>query len=102
MKQRLRPEVRHDQILTAARKVACRVGYKNITREAVAEKAGCATGLITHYFTTMIQLRRAVIRAAVANDDVAIIAQGIEERSKYVAKAKPAALREARKLLAAA
>src|ERR1700761_1389168 len=101
MHQRLRPEVRHDQILAAALKVAVKVGYQNITREAVAEKAKCATGLITHYFTTMKQLKRAVMRAAVVQSNVVVIAQGLTAKSKYALKAKSSDIREARKLLAA-
>lgn len=92
MKQRSRPEVRRDQILAAALTLAAANGYKHITREGVAVRAECSPGLVTHYFSTMAQLKRAVMRAAVTQCVVAVVAQGLADRDPHARKA-PAALK---------
>lgn len=101
MHQRLRPEVRHDQILTAALKLAAKTHYSRITRDGIAERAKCSTGLITKYFTTMPQLKRAVMRAAVKQGFVPVIAQGIADRDRHALKATGKVRKEALALLAA-
>ena len=101
MHQRLRPEVRHDQILTAALKLAARTHYSRITRDGIAEKAKCSTGLVTKYFTTMPQLRRAVMRAAVVRGVVPVIAQGIAAKDRHAMKVTGTVRKEALALLAA-
>lgn len=74
---RLKPEVRRDQILTAAIEVAKRDGFANITRDAVATHAGVSNGQVNHMFNTMTQLRRAVMRAAVHREILPIVAAGL-------------------------
>jgi AcrR family transcriptional regulator len=93
MKQRLKPEIRRDQILAAALVLAERDGYHNITRDAIAERASCSTGLVTRYFSTMLQLKRAVMRAAVKQEIVRVVAQGMVDKNQYAMRAPPA-LRE--------
>ena len=66
--------------MTAALIVAARCGYQTMSREAIAQEAGCSTGLISRYFGTMLQLRRAVMRAAVTRGDQAVLAQGLAAR----------------------
>ena len=77
MKIRRGEDVRKVEILDAALKLAANVGYKHITREALAEEAKCSTGLVTRYFGTMVQLRRAIVSAAITRQDLTVIAQGI-------------------------
>ena len=102
--KRLTLKERRGQILDAALELAARDGYQNITRETVAARAGCSNGLVTERFGTMGQLKRAVIRAAVARaadpmrDDaptgiLRIIAQALADGNDHAKKA-PAALRE--------
>ena len=64
-------------MMTAALTVAARDGYQQMTRQAVADHAGCSTGLISRYFGTMPQLRRSVMRAAVTRGDNRVLAQGL-------------------------
>ena len=77
MRQRLKPEVRRDQILNAAIHVATVDGFDNMTRDKIALQADVATGLVNHAFNTMTQLRRAVMRAAVNRELLSIIACGL-------------------------
>lgn len=77
LRTRLKPEVRREQILAAALRVAMDTGYNSLTRDGVAAAAGVATGQVNHIFNTMTQLRRAVMRAAVNREIKPIIAQGL-------------------------
>lgn len=72
-----KPEVRKSTILEAAATVALSDGYQNIQRADVAREAGCATGTVNHYFGTMQQLKRAVMRHAIANKIDKIVMQGL-------------------------
>lgn len=86
-----------ESILQAAVSVAERDGYKLITRKAVAMKADCAESLINVYFHTMTQLQSDVMRYAVKNDVLKIIAQGLvngDRRARKVSdEVKTAALK---------
>lgn len=53
---------RSNQILSAALKVAGKVGYIKMTRADVAQQAGVSECLITRYFATMDALRDAVVQ----------------------------------------
>lgn len=75
--KRLDPKVRKEEILVAAVEVAQLVGLSNMRRDAVAERAGVANGLVSRYFSTMLQLRHAVVRYAVQKQILSIIAQGL-------------------------
>ena len=90
--KRLQPEDRKQEILQAALDEACAVGYSNIKREDVARRAACAEGLVSRYFNTMPQLKRAVMRAAVKAEVLQVIAQGIAANDNQAMKA-PAHLR---------
>lgn len=83
-RKRLPEDVRKTQILDAAIAEAKVEGYQWITRDAIAQRAGVSTGLITRHYTTMVQLKRAVLRAAVAGEILPIIAQGLADKSPHV------------------
>lgn len=87
MKQRKEPEIRREQILAAALLVAERTNFSTMTREEIARAAGVAPTLVTHYFGTMTQLRRDVMRAAVRGGRLAVIAQGLMARDPHAMKA---------------
>jgi AcrR family transcriptional regulator len=99
MTKRLEADDRRDQILTAALREAEQCGYMRITRQQVAEAAGCANGLVSVYFGTMTQLRRAVIRAAINRRNLKVVLQGIVADDPHAIKApqelKQAAIRQA-------
>jgi AcrR family transcriptional regulator len=85
--KRLEPKERTAQILNAAIEVAKAKGYDSITRDDVAAKAKCSIGLISLRWTTMAALKRAVMREAVKNSVLPIIAQGIVARDSLALNA---------------
>lgn len=100
-KKRLQPDDRKQQILTAAIKVAARPGgWARLTREAVAREAGCAEGLPSKYFGTMVNFKRAIMRAAIHDWNLSVIAQGLASGDKVAAKAEEALKRKALDTLA--
>jgi hypothetical protein len=83
---------RHDEILAAAVRLACDVGYTHVTRDAIALAAGCSPALVSEMFGTMCATRRVIMRAAVANHVLPVIAQGLALRDPHALRA-PAELR---------
>jgi len=77
MKAGRKPIHQRDHLMGAALIVAARCGYQNMSREEIALEAKCSTGLISKYFGTMPQLRRAVMRAAVVRGNHTVLAQGL-------------------------
>ncbi len=77
MSKRHLPTDRKAAILDIALVLARSIGYKHVTREAIGERVGCAPSLISAYWGTMPQMRRAIMSAAVARRDLAVIAQGL-------------------------
>ena len=93
---RMDPSKRKTEILSVAVDVAKRDGLNKMTRDNVAEEASVAVGLINHYFNTMSQLRRAVIRNAIHQLDngsqhdeqlLTIVAQGLVNKESAAQKA---------------
>lgn len=101
MKKRLHPDDRKEQILIAALKVASRPGgYAKLTRAVVAECAGCSEGLVSKYFGTMVRLKRAIMRAAIKDGNLPILAQGLAAGDKCAQKADESLKRKALETLA--
>lgn len=75
------------QILNAAVALATTDGYANITRTDVAELAGVSTGLVNKYYSTIPQLKRAVMRAAIQREVLSIVAQGLTAKDPQALKA---------------
>ena len=98
-KKRLQPDDRKQQILTAAIRVAARPGgWAKLTRDAVAREAGCAEGLPSKYFGTMVSFRRSIMREAIRLAELekappaiydSVIAQGLAAGDKCAQKADP-------------
>lgn len=77
------------QILAAALKLSVKSGYTNVTREAIAEAAKVAPGLVSHHMGTMPVLRRDIMREAVRTECLRVIAQGLAARDPHAYKASP-------------
>lgn len=77
MKQRFKPEVRREQIITHALRLARVYGYREITRSEIAGASGITGAAISYHFETMDGLRDALMRAAVDRFDYVVIAQGL-------------------------
>lgn len=94
MKKRLDPKVRKAQLIDAALQVAETHGYANMRREDIANHAEVSEGLISLYFNTMPQLRRAVIRHSIRQRNLTVLAQGLVNRDPHALKA-PKEIRQA-------
>lgn len=90
-----RPDERKQEVMDAALALARESNYSYVTREAVAERAGCATGTVSRLYGTMPQFRRAIMSAAVARQDLRVIAQGIAAGEPKALAAKPQLKRKA-------
>ena len=99
-RKRIDPEFRQGNILDTAIELAKTKGYSRITRDDVAKAANVSPGLITHYFTTIERLRRAVLREAVKRGVLEIVAQGLANKDA-IAIGAPRELRHSAALLIA-
>jgi len=86
-KTRANPEIRKTQILNSALQLSIDKGYKNVTRADVATRACISESLVSRYYSTMKQLQRAVIRTAVKQEILTIIAQGLVMNDDHANKA---------------
>lgn len=81
-------------ILAAAMTEAKHHGYAHVTREAIAARAECASGLVSFYFGTMLHMKRAIMSEAIRTRELRIVAQGIADGHPK-AKRAPEELRRA-------
>ena len=96
MKQvKLEARVRIAQILTAALKIAPKVGYAKLTRDDVAKEAGIPASLIPYHMGTMAEFRRKIMREAVRVECLPVIAQGVACSDRIALKAPDALRRKA-------
>lgn len=86
------PSERKAEILQAALHCAAKHGFTTFTREHVANAAGVSPASVNVYFHTMANLRRDVMRAAVRDRVLGVVAQGLVMRDRHALKA-PADLR---------
>lgn len=87
-------ENRNRAVLDAALQVASERGYRTMTRDQVAERAGVAVGGVNNAYGTMDGLRDAVMAAAVDRGVLPIVAQGLADRHP-AALASPEPVRKA-------
>ena len=87
--KRDRSGLRKTDILRAAVDVARVQGYDRMQRADIADAAGVSPSLVTSYFNTMNQLRRDVMRHAVKERVLEVIAQGLVARDPHAQKADP-------------
>ena len=66
---------RQSEILDAAVRLSEQHGYRQITRDAVAQAAGCGYGSVNANFNGMPALLRAIVGHAVKNQNLIILAQ---------------------------
>lgn len=68
------------QILDAAVQLAEEHGYTHVTREMIADMVACSPGLISKHMGTMQNLRRSIVSAAIARENLAIVAQALVDK----------------------
>ena len=92
MGKRLEPKARRDEILDAAVKLAAVVGWRELTRDGVAEAAGVSGALVNVYFGTVETLKQKVMKEAVKLRILSIVAQGLADHD-IIATTAPARLK---------
>lgn len=92
--KRLPPEARGALLLNVALREARKCGLANLTRDRIAAAAGVSAGLVSHRLGTMVNIRRDVMRHAVAAKDLRVVAEGLATRNPIALKA-PEELRAA-------
>lgn len=86
-------EARAKELTAVALRMAQEHGLNNITRDQIAKEAGVASGLVSLRLGTMPAMRRTVMRAAVAQGVLEVIAEGLAHRDPH-ALAAPLELRQ--------
>lgn len=84
--------VRTQEILAAGLILAEQVGYNKVTRDNLAVAANMSQGAVNLHFGTMTQFQRAVMRAAIHQGNLRVLAQGLALKHP-VALDAPEALR---------
>ncbi len=64
-------------LLAAALRLAAAEGWRTLTRDGVARAAGVSGALVTQRLGTMESIRRSVMRAAVRERCVPVVAEGL-------------------------
>lgn len=90
---RMTPTDRKAAILDAAVTAAKKHGFARLRLVHIAEQAECSNALVVSHYGTMQQMRRAVMRAAIKQEILPIIAEGIATRDPVACKA-PDVLKE--------
>lgn len=76
-RHRVHKPLRIDHILNRATKLAQRKSYEQITREEIAEASEISPSVVSFHFGSMGHLRNEILRKAVAEENLKIIAQGL-------------------------
>jgi AcrR family transcriptional regulator len=80
------PTDRKAAILDAAVTAAKKHGFARLRLVHIAEQAECSNALVVSHYGTMAQMRRAVMRAAIKQQILSIIAEGIATRDPIACK----------------
>lgn len=87
MSKRMSPGDRKASILEAAIEAAKQHTFSGMRLHHVATAAECSNALVVSYYSTMPQVRRAVMRAAIKRGLLDIIANGVVTRDPTALKA---------------
>lgn len=96
---RMAPTKRKTQMLGVALKLAETIGFEALTRDKIAEACGLSAAMVNVRFGTMTNIRRDVLRAAVQNKSLTVIAYGIVTQHPAVKKIDPELKEQALKSL---
>tara|TARA_R100000541_G_scaffold8848_2_gene16460 strand:+ start:1680 stop:1979 length:300 start_codon:yes stop_codon:yes gene_type:complete len=99
MSKRKLAKDRHDEVLDVALSLSVSVGYLRVTRDAIAKQVGLTPQAIQHHIGTMAKLRRAIMRKALADECLPVIAQGLANRDEHALKAPADLIERAREWL---
>jgi len=98
VKTRTNPQLRKDSILAAAVQASEECGYMKVTSQQIADLAGVSPSLVWKYFGTMNGLRRAIMRRAVTEQNIKVIAQGLDAGDNQARRAPEEIIEKAQSL----
>lgn len=81
------PNVRTAELLDVALRQAAATGWKTLTHDAVATAAGVSRALVVLRLGTKDQMLRSVMRAAVRERSVRVVAEGLAARDRHAMRA---------------
>lgn len=85
--KRYSPTIRREMILRAAVETARKPGgWARLTRQSIALEADVSEGLVSRYLGDMKDARRAIMREAIRNEHLDIIAASVAARDGYAVK----------------
>jgi AcrR family transcriptional regulator len=93
--KRLPPKARGQMLLEVALRCAKVHGLAGLTRDKIATAADVSPALVSARLGTMVNLRRSVMRHAVAEGELRVIAEGLATRDPIALKAPEALRRQA-------
>lgn len=86
---RLKPADRRRQIIAVSLGLAEIGNYTQLTRNQITDAIGVAGAVLHQQFGTMAKLRRAIMRAAVTEERLLVIGQGLVANDPQAMKASP-------------
>ena len=86
---RMSPGDRRRMMLDCALKLAAEHGYRNITVKQISDAAGVGPTLYAHHFGNANQMRVDIMRAAVKQEVLPVILQGLAVKDPQAMKASP-------------
>lgn len=98
-RHRVHKQLRIDHILAHATTLAQRKSYEQITREEIAKASEISPSVISFHFRSMEHLRNEILRKAVAEENLKIIAQGLVNHHPVALRAPLKNKRAAAKLI---
>lgn len=77
------------QLRSIALQLAQETHYRHVTLKAIAERAGVTHPLVSNRLGTMTNIRRDILRDAIKEGNVVVLAQGLADRERIALKAPP-------------
>jgi len=90
---------KRENVLIVATSLASAVGYQNITREEVAQSSFTSPGTVSGLFGSMEQLKQEVVKFALDNACLPVIAQALANRNKLAMAASENLKRRAMEMM---
>jgi AcrR family transcriptional regulator len=87
MTKHLDPAVRTAELIVVALRVAGATGWRTLTHAAVAQAAGVSQGLVVARLGTKAEMLRSVMRAAVRDGVVPVVAEGLAAGDTHARRA---------------
>lgn len=84
MRERMAPDARRDQLIKCGLMLAAKHGYMFVSRPMIAQELNVSEGIIPKYFGTSDNMRDELVKAALAECNIPVVAQAVAMRHDYV------------------